>query len=96
MNNDLTILRDLAKQYAEVAADPVMNERRELWRDLHDFKAPRPPIHVRQYAFSELPQAECHCEDPFHRELEFMLRDLLYAASIGDDTVFEPDRKSVV
>ncbi|AKJ64164.1 hypothetical protein [Kiritimatiella glycovorans] len=90
MNNDLNILRDLAKQYAAVAADPVMDERRELWRDLHDFKAPRPPIHVRQYAFSELPQSECHGEDPFHRELEFMLRDLLYAASIGDDTVFEP------
>jgi hypothetical protein len=90
MENDIEILRRLADEYAAVAADPIMDERRSLWRDLHDFKAERPPIHVRQYAFNELPQSQCVCENPFLRELEFMLRDKLYAASLNDDTVFEP------
>ena len=90
MNGDIQILRKLAEEYAVIAAGPVMDKRRELWRDLHDFKAERPPIHVRQYAFHELPQSQCMCEDPFFRELEFSLRDKLYAASLNDDTVFEP------
>jgi hypothetical protein len=90
MNNDLQILKKLAEDYAAVAADPVMDTRRDLWRDLHEFKAARPPIHVRQYAFNELPQSQCVCENPFFRELEFILRDRIYAASLNDDTVFEP------
>lgn len=87
---DIQVLRKLAEQLAAVASDPVMEQRRQLWRDLHDFKASRPPIHVRQYAFGELPQSQCVCEDPFLRELEWILRDRLYAASLNDDTVFEP------
>ena len=90
MNRDIQIIRDLAKKYTEISADPVMNNRRQLWRDLHSLKKIRPLIHVRQYAFNELPQSNCVCEDALCREIEFTLRDKLYAASLNDDTVFEP------
>ena len=31
-SHDREILRDLARQYVEVASDPVQNTRRDLWR----------------------------------------------------------------
>ena len=31
--NDIAVLRDLAKQYVEVASSPLQQERRQLWRD---------------------------------------------------------------
>lgn len=89
-NTDRSILRDLAERYAEITADPIMDQRRELWRDLHDLRPSRPPIHVRQYAFSELPQSKLECAEESNRSLEYALRDRIYAASLGDDTVFEP------
>ena len=41
---DTTILRDLAKRYADVCAAPDQNVRRDLWRRHNSLKATRPLI----------------------------------------------------
>ena len=47
MSDDRTILRELARQYWEVSQQPVMNERRELWRKHNSLEKTRSPINVR-------------------------------------------------
>jgi hypothetical protein len=90
MNSDLEILRSLAREYATAARETEMQIRREAWRDLHDLQRRRPLILVRKFAFHEMPQSRCFCTDNHYREIEYKLRHLLYAYSIGDDAVFEP------
>jgi len=43
MVNDKKVLRELAREYAEIAHKPVMDERRKLWRGLNSFRKTRPP-----------------------------------------------------
>jgi hypothetical protein len=89
-DRDITILRDLAKQYIEVSADPVQSVRRDLWRQHNSLKKTQPLIYVRAFAWREMPQARCLCQDPFYREYENLLRYNLFWYSLGDDSVFEP------
>ncbi|MDX9980444.1 MAG: hypothetical protein RBU25_10500 [Lentisphaeria bacterium] len=89
-SRDLTVVRDLAKRYAEEAARPVQNQRRDLWRQHNSLVRTRPLIYVRAFAWSELPESRCLCEDPFLRGLESQLRQKLFWASLEDDSVFEP------
>ena len=42
--NDRNVLRGLAAQWMEFAALPVMQERKRLWRAVHDLQAERPVI----------------------------------------------------
>jgi hypothetical protein len=67
---DQAILRDLAKQYSEMCAQPVQDERRALWRRHNSLKKTRPLICARRFAWHEMPQAECRCEDPLARHIE--------------------------
>lgn len=89
-NHDVAVLRDLAKQYMEVCRDPVQDMRRVLWRKLNSLKSTRPLIYVRAFAWGEMPEAHCVCEDAFFREYENVLRNLLFWYSLGDDSIFEP------
>jgi len=89
-NKDTVILRELAKQYLEVCADPVQEERRALWRRHNSLKKTRPLIYVRALAWREMPQSRCLCQDPFYREYEDTLRYKPFWHSVGDDSVFEP------
>lgn len=90
MSNDLTVVRDLAQRYAEEAARPIQDRRRDLWRQHNSRVRTLPLIYVRAFAWSELPDAKCVCEDPFYRSLEGQLRQKLFWASLQDDSVFEP------
>ena len=90
INKDTTILRELAKQYRDVCADPIQEERRVLWRKHNSLEKTRPLIYVRAFAWNEMPQSKCQCEDPFYREYENTLRYKLFWHSMGDDSVFEP------
>ena len=87
---DVTILRDLAKQYMDVCACPVQDVRRNLWRSHNSLKKTRPPIYVRAFAWREMPQSECRCEDSFLRTYEDFFRRHLFWDSLDDDSVFEP------
>ena len=88
---DITILRELARQVCEIAARPVQEERRELWRRLHGLDAERPMVHVEV----GMPGWECfgpelRCQDPFYRQHEYSLRSAIFHDSLGDDSVVEP------
>lgn len=85
-----TILRELAKQYRDICAEPVQEERRKLWRSHNSLKKTRPLIYVRALAWQEMPQAQCVCDDPFYREHESALRYKLFWHSVDDDSIFEP------
>ena len=73
-HHDKTILRDLARQYLEICAKPVQAERRALWRLHNSLKATRPLIYVRAFAWGEMPQAKCECEERFARAYEHFFR----------------------
>lgn len=88
--HDRAILRDLATRYADVAADPVQEQRRDLWRRHNSLHPTRPLVYARAYAWHEMPQSACSCEDPLARRYEGALRNLLFWASLDDDSVFEP------
>jgi len=88
---DRTILRDLAKQYAEVAARPVQKERRDLWRRHNSLEKTRPLIYMRAFAcWHEMPESKLACEDGFARAQERKLRVGLFQHALADDTIQEP------
>ena len=90
---DAQILRELAKQQAEIAALPRMAQRRKLWYDLNDGKATHPlcvfAFHGPFGSGGFYPQLRC--ETPLAREVEEWLvitkttHDL-----VDDDRVVEP------
>ncbi|MDD5688246.1 MAG: hypothetical protein PHE88_10490 [Elusimicrobia bacterium] len=92
---DIQILRDLAKQYAEISANPTQEERRKLWSDHFSLKKTRPPILVScgmsslwcREVFSD---KAMKCKDSFYRDYERMFRLRFFHDSIGDDCIFEP------
>lgn len=89
-NHDITVLRDLAKQYMTICSDPVQDERRNLWRKHNSLKRTRPLIYVRTFAWCEMPQSQCLCEDPFLREYEDFFQRHLFWNTLADDSIFEP------
>jgi hypothetical protein len=89
-SRDLAVLRELAAQYAAVSREPVQEERRSLWRRHNSLKTTRPLIYTRAFAWKEMPQSNCVCEDPFFRAYEGQLRNKLYWHSLNDDSIFEP------
>ena len=88
--HDTTILRELARQYRELCADPVQTERRDRWRRHNSLQLTQPLIYVRAFAWQEMPQSACACEDPFYRRYEHLLRHQLFWGELRDDSVFEP------
>ncbi|MBT3378786.1 MAG: hypothetical protein HN742_04120 [Lentisphaerae bacterium] len=91
-SNDVSILRDLAKRYAEIAAKPIQEERRELWRAHNSLERTRPLVLLMPFAcWGEFPESQqLVCEDPFLRGYEQVLRRGLVQDSFGDDTIVEP------
>ena len=91
MNNpDITILRELAKLYMGICADPEQATRRELWRRHNSLKRTRPLIYVRAFAWNEMPMSQCVCKDPFFRPYEDFFRSRLFWNTLADDSIFEP------
>ncbi len=88
----MAILRGLAARYAEAAARPEYDERRDLWRRHNSLKSTRPLLIVRGGRFwDEIPEcAELKCRDPFFRFHEGRLRQGLYRTNFEDDWVLEP------
>ena len=90
MTNDMSILRDLAKQYVGICSKPVQQKRRELWRKQNSLKYTRPLIYVRAFAWQEMAESRCEIVDPFFRRYEDFFRKHLYWDSLEDDSTFEP------
>ena len=79
-HHDRQILRDLAKQVAEIAALPVMEQRRQLWKKHNSLQRVRPLILVfPEGAWAELlPASSLACEGDAARGMEADLRSRIY------------------
>ena len=87
MNTDeRALLRELARRVAEIAAQPVMAERRRLWRKHNRLQNVRPMILVfPEGSWSELlPDRALRCEDKAARGIERHLRAQIYQAEHFD------------
>jgi len=91
---DRRILRDLAQRVAEAAAQPIMAERRNMWKQHNALRRVRPMILVfPEGAWAELlPQSVLQCAGKRAREMEAELRRrLYYVEHFRDDTVIEAE-----
>jgi hypothetical protein len=89
---DCGIIRELARQWMEFAALPVMAERKRVWKAVHDLKAERPVI-LFETAWIDgyVAETEIQCQDPFLRSVEKSMRiTLRQARELNDDIVIEP------
>jgi len=85
-------MRALAQQWMELAADPVMAERKRLWTAVHDLKAERPVILIEAGTIGGfVDDSELKCENPILRAVEKNMRiTIRQAKELGDDIVVEP------
>jgi hypothetical protein len=76
----------------ELAALPVMDERKRLWTALKDLRAERPMILFETWTVENyVEDSELLCEDPDLRGIEFHMRhDIRQFEEVGDDIVIEP------
>ena len=89
---DIRVLRDLAKQVAEIAAKEIQDQRRDLWRRHNSLQRTRPLLYVRYFACWQevFPDEKLQCEDPFFRGHERLKRQSIYQDRLGDDYIIEP------
>ena len=93
--NDRRILRELAQRYADFAAQPINDRRRELWRQTNSLESARPLVLVNfgmwnVWCREVFGDDRMQCADPFARAYERHLRMLLFHTELNDDYVFEP------
>jgi hypothetical protein len=91
---DRMILRGLAAQTAEIAALPVQEEKRRLWRKLNALQPERPMVMIDQVCWHEMELGDeltLRCEDLDARSYETALRRQLYQwRHFPVDMVVEP------
>lgn len=89
--SDLAILRDLAREYTEVIADPTQAEKRRLWEALNRLEPERPMIRLSNSAWDmTLEDSVFVCTDEWAREQERFFRYHLWMwRHLKDDFVFE-------
>jgi hypothetical protein len=88
--HDRTIIRDLAKKVAELAARPEQDERRRLWHAQNGLRPIRPLVFCSPEGswVEVLPDDALQCEEPGTRGIEHGLRMRIYAAEhFHDDEV---------
>jgi hypothetical protein len=90
VTDDVVLLRELAYRYREISTQPVIDDRRDLWRRHNSLKRTRPLIYVRAFAWQEMAESRVQCADPFYRAYEDFFRQSLFRATFGDDYIFEP------
>jgi len=92
--NDVTIVRELAARLAEIAALPVQEEKRALWRKLNARKPARPMVMIEQVCWNEMDigdEIALRCADAEAREYEALLRRTIYQwRHFPVDKVVEP------
>jgi hypothetical protein len=93
-SEDRKILRELAQRVAEIAAMPLMAERRDLWRRHNNMEQVRPVVYVEpEGAWGELlPDQALLCREQTAREIERDLRRRIYMAEhFASDNVIEKE-----
>ncbi len=89
------VLRELARQYREIAEEVVNEERRRRMADTNDLVTGlRPTVLIDEvpwHEFSSCPELRMVCEEPFLREMEtFFRRRLFQWKYFQGDMVAEP------
>jgi hypothetical protein len=91
---DVAVVRDLAARVAEIAALPVQEEKRALWRKLNALKPERPMVMIDQVCWNEMNLGDelvLRCTAPECRAYEEQLRQILYQWNhFRVDMVVEP------
>ena len=91
---DVTSIRELAVRVAEIAALPVQEEKRTLWRKLNARKPERPMVMIDQVCWNEMnigDELTLRCTDAESRCYEEYLRRVLYQwKHFPVDMVVEP------
>ncbi len=89
---DRTVLRELAKKVAELAARPEEKAKRELWYKHNDLEKARPLVYCdpENGWYEIIPHQTLKCGGPLARIWEFRLRkEIFWAESMKDDRVTE-------
>lgn len=91
---DKSILHDLAARLAEIAALPIQEEKRLLWRKLNGLQHTRPMVMIDQVCWNEMnvnDELTLRCIDPECRRYEESLRQTLFQwRHFPVDMVVEP------
>ena len=84
---ELTVLRNLTRKVAEIAAQPIQAERVRRWTAHNDLQPGRPLVLVfPEGAWRELlPDTELRCILPRARAIERDLRQRIYHAEVLQD-----------
>lgn len=92
--NDRAIIRALAAEIAQIAALPVQEEKRKLWRKLNALQPDRPMVMIDQVCWNEMAIGDAlrlQCVDDECRHYEEQLRRTLYQwKHFPVDCVVEP------
>ncbi len=92
--HDRTVLRKLASEVARVAALPVQEEKRSLWRKLNSLRPERPLVMIDQVCWNEMEldgELTLSCADQECRAWEQRLRRILFQwRHFPVDMVVEP------
>jgi hypothetical protein len=78
---DISILRELAREKAEIASDPLQPQNIKLWTDTNDLKMSRPPVYINELPWHEMNvnnELTLRTENQFCRRLEASLRAEIY------------------
>ena len=91
---DVAIVQELAERVAEIAALPVQDEKRALWRKLNALKPARPMVMIDQVCWNEMnvgDELTLMCADAECRGYEDYLRRTIYQwKHFPVDMVVEP------
>jgi len=91
---DVAVIRELAGRVGEIAALPVQEEKRALWRSLNACKGERPMVLIDQICWNEMnvdDELTMVCSDKVCRIYEAQLRGILYRwKHFPVDMVVEP------
>jgi len=92
--HDVAIIRGLAAEVAEIAALPIHEEKRKLWRKLNSLRPDRPMVMIDQVCWNEMNIGDellLRCKDNECRNYEWRLRSILYQwRHFRVDMVVEP------
>ncbi len=93
MTDQRALVRELARQVAELAHEPRMTAIVKRWHDVNALRLPdRAPVYCRPVGCWKelLPREAMECTDPFLRDLEYRFRQVLLKREIDDDDPVMP------
>ena len=80
-DKDIHVLRELARQYAEIASNPVNGQRGTMWQRLNDLESNRPLIWMNEICWNEMnvdDELTLCTENEVCQRIETQLRRTLY------------------